>query len=71
MRLKKKPVRYRNKKKPRVITEIEKNHRICRHVYQSMFVEVIVTFIQYINMLTPDEIQQLDNDLKDNGWRVK
>ena len=39
---------------------MEKNYRICRRVYQSLFVEVTNTFIQYINTLTPDEIEQLD-----------
>ena len=49
----------------------KKNYRICRRVYQSLFVEVANTFIQYVNTLTPDEIEQLDNDLKANGWEVK
>ena len=40
-------------------------------VCQSLFVEVADTFIQYINTLTPDNIEQLDNDLKANGWGVR
>ena len=49
----------------------KKNYRICRRVYQSLFVEVADTFIQYINTLTLDEIEQLDNDLKANRWGVR
>ena len=71
MRLKKSPYAIETEKKPGIIIEIEKNYRICRRVYQSLFVEVADTFIQYINMLTPDKIEQLDNDLKANGWGVK
>ena len=71
MRLKKSPYAIETEKKPGIIIEIEKNYRICRLVYQSLFVEVADTFIQYSNMLTPDKIEQLDNDLKANGWGVK
>ena len=48
--------------------EIEKNYRICRRVYQSLFIEIASTFIQYINTLSPDEIDQLDDDIRPNGW---
>ena len=48
--------------------EIEKNYRICRRVYQSLFLDVVDTLIQYINTLDLDEIKQLDNDLKANDW---
>ena len=46
---------------------MKRNFRICRRVYQSLFVEVAITFIQYINMLMPNEIEQLGNDLKANS----
>ena len=36
-----------------------------------MFVDVADIFIQYINTLDLNEIEQLDNDLKANGWGVK
>ena len=51
--------------------EIEKNYSIFRRVYQCLFVDVAGTFIQYINTLDLDEIEQLDNDLKVNGCGVK
>ena len=65
------PYVIETEKKPGIIIEIEKNCRICLRVYQSLFVEVADTSIQYINTLTPDEVEQLDNDLKANGWGVK
>ena len=33
-----------------------------------MFIEIADTFIQYINTLPPDEIDQLDGDIRSNGW---
>ena len=47
------------------------NCGICRRVYQLLFVEVANTFIQYINTLRPDEIEQLDYNLKAKGWGVR
>ena len=38
--------------------EIEKYYRICRRVYQALLYKIPETFIQYINTLTDDEIEQ-------------
>ena len=40
-------------------------------MYQSLFVDVADSFIEYIHLLDVDEIQQLDGGLKTNGWRTK
>ena len=58
-------------KEPEIMLEIEKNYRICRRVYQSLFYKIAETFIQYINTLTADEIKQLDAGLRSNDWGVK
>ena len=52
---------------PETMLGIEKNYRIYRRVYQSLFVEIAETFLKYINTLTPDEIEKLDDDLKYDG----
>ena len=52
---------------PETMLGIEKNYRIYRRVYQSLFVETAETFIKYINTLTPDEIEKLDDHLKSDG----
>ena len=65
---KKNPYETEVKQKPDTMPEIEKNYRICRRVYQSLFIEIASTFIQYINTLSPDEIDQLDDDIRPNGW---
>lgn len=51
--------------------ELKRNYRICRRVYQSLLVNIADLFIQYIHKLDPDEIEQMNNDLKANGWGVK
>ena len=40
-------------------------------MYQSLFVDVADSFIEYIHLLDVDEIQQLDNNLEANGWGTK
>ena len=55
---------------PEIMLEIEKNYRIYRRVYQSLFLEIAETFIKYINTLKPDEIEKLDDHLKSDGWGV-
>ena len=47
--------------------EIEKNYRVCRRLYQALFYKIAEIYIQYVNALAPDEIQQLDAYLKANG----
>ena len=48
--------------KPEIMLEIEKTYGICRRVYQSLFADVAYTFIEYIQSLGLDEIQQMDED---------
>ena len=40
-------------------------------MYQSFFVDVADSFIEYIQLLDADEIEQLDDDLKVNGYGAK
>ena len=51
--------------------EIEKNYRLFRRVYQSLFVDTADIFIQYIYSLEPEEINQLDDDIKTNWWGIE
>ena len=51
--------------------EIEKTYKICRRVYQSLFINIADIFIEYIQSLGLDEIQKIDDDIKSNGWWVK
>ena len=40
-------------------------------MYQSLFVDVADTFLEHIQSLDLDEIQQMDEDIKSNWWGVK
>ena len=42
-----------------------------RRVYQSLFLDIAENFFQYIYSFDLDEIQDLESDIKANGWRVE
>ena len=42
------------------------NYRI--RLYQYLFIEIADTFMQHINTLSPDETDQLDGNIRSNGW---
>ena len=44
-------------KNPEIINMVESNYKISRRVYQSLFVDAADSFIEYIHLLDPDEIQ--------------
>ena len=64
--------RYQNltEKKPKIIETIENSYKVNRCVYQSLFSDIAKSFFEYIHSLDPDEIQELNSDLKANGWGV-
>ena len=47
----------KKKKMPEIIDTVKKNYRISRRVYQSVFVDVAGSFIEYIHSLDVDEVQ--------------
>ena len=55
-------------KRPEIIETSEKNYKMILRFYQCIFTEVADIFLEYIHCLYPNEIQQLDNDIKSNGW---
>ena len=65
------PYSISSEKKPEITDTVEQNYRISRRVYRSLFVDIADSFIEYIHSLNVDEIQQLDDDLKANGWGTK
>ena len=42
-----------------------------RRVYLSLYSDIADIFFKYVYSLDPDEIQELDQDIKSNGWGVK
>ena len=61
----------RREKEPETIETVESNYKISRRVYQALFIDIADSFIEYIHSLDINEIQELDDDLKALGWRVK
>ena len=61
----------RTEKEPETIETVESNYKISRRVYQALFIDIADSFIEYIHSLDINEIQELDDDLKALGWRVK
>ena len=64
--------RYANsiEKKPEITDSVENNYRIIRRVYQHLYADITDIFFAHIHSLDPDEIQQLYDDIKTNGWAV-
>ena len=61
----------RTEKEPETIETVESNYKISRRVYQALFIDIADSFIEYIHSLDINEIQELEDDLKALGWRVK
>ena len=61
----------RTEKEPETIGTVESNYKISRRVYQALFIDIADSFVEYIHFLVINEIQELDDDLKALGWRVK
>ena len=57
-------------KKPEIIENVEKNFKIIIRVYQHLYADIVDIFFEYIHSLDSGEIQQLDDDIKTNGWGV-
>ena len=65
------PYDISSKKTQKLLIRSKKKSRISRRVYQSLFVDVANSFMEYIHSLDVDEIQKLGDDLKANGWGTK
>ena len=58
-------------KNPEIIETVENNHKVIGRVYQSLFLDIAESFFEYIHSLDPDEIQELDSNVKANDSGVK
>ena len=64
--------RYKNsvEKKRKIIETVEIKYKIIIRVYQNLYADIADIFFEYIHILDPDEIEQLVNDIKNNGRGV-
>ena len=67
----KNPYENSTEKKPEIIDVIETNYRVARCVYQDLYLDIADLFQDFIRSLSPQQIQDIDDDIKSNGWGVK
>ena len=60
-----------SEKKPEIMNTIEANYRIARRVYQQLHQDISELFTDFIRSLSIYELQDMDEDIKVNGWGVK
>ena len=50
---------------------VVRNYRIARRVYQQLYLDVPELFAEFIRSLSSSELQDFDDDISANGWRIK
>ena len=63
-------VEFKNRYKNSINWHCRNNCKIIRRVSQHLYADITDIFFEYIHSLDPDEIQQLDDDIKTNEWGV-
>ena len=58
-------------KNPEIMEIIEANYRIARRVYQHLYYDIAQLFAEYVKSMSSYELQDIDEDIKTNGWGVK
>ena len=54
--------------KPEIIDTVESNYKVIRRVYQHLYTDIADIFQKFIHSLPPQDIQDMDDDIKSNGW---
>ena len=65
------PYKRSIEKKPEVTDTVESNYMVIRRVYQNLYSDIADIFYEYVYSLDPNEIKELDQDIKSNRWGVK
>ena len=60
-----------SEKKREILSTIERNYKIARGVYQQLQFDTAELFAEFIKSLTIFELQDLDEDIRANGWGIK
>ena len=53
------------------MSTIEGNYRIARRVYQQLHIDTAELFADFIRSLSSYELQDMDEDIRANGWGIK
>ena len=60
-----------SERKPEIMSTIERNYRIARRIYQQLHIDTVELFADFIRSLSTFELQDLDEDIRANGWGIK
>ena len=47
---------------------IESNYKVARRVYQNLYYDIVELFFEYIQSIDVSEQQDIEEDIKINGW---
>ena len=67
----KNPYKIEVENKPEIIEIVEHNYRVARRVYQQLWVDISELFAEFIKSVNPLDLQDMDEDIKSNGWGIK
>ena len=65
------PYNIEIEKKPEIIETVESNYRVAKRVYQHLWIDISELFAEFIRSLPPLDLQDMDEDIKTNGWGIK
>ena len=65
------PYATKSEKKPEISSIIQRNYKITRSVYQQLYFDTAEHFAEFIKSLSIFELQDLDEDIRANGWGIK
>ena len=60
-----------SERKPEIMSTIEGNYRIARRIYQQLHIDTEELFADFIRSLSTFELQDLDEDIRANGWGIR
>ena len=56
---------------PEITDTVEHNYKGIRRICQDLYTDIVDIFWEFIRSLSPQELHEMDDDIKSNGWRVK
>ena len=59
---------YQKEIKPEILETIEGNYKVARRVYQYLYFDIADLFLEYVKSMDSYEIQDIEEDMKANGW---
>ena len=67
----KNPYNIETEKRPGIKETVESNYRVARRVYQQLHLDISELFAEFIRSIGSLNLQNMDNNIKDNGWGIK